>query len=520
MSGKLLKSTAVVSFMTLLSRISGLVRDVVFARFFGADGTTDAFFVAFKIPNLLRRQFAEGAFSQAFVPVFTEYKTKREHDEVKKLAANVAGTLGGVLCIVTVIGVVAAPILVLVFAPGWAGGDSRYELTTEMLRFTFPYILFISLTALAGGILNAYGQFAIPSITPILLNICMIAAAVWLSPVMEEPIIALAIGVFIAGVVQLVFQFPFLFRLRLFSLPRWAWHDPGVRKVRTLMIPALFSSSVQQINLLFDFWIASFLVAGSISWLYYADRLVEFPFGIFGVAIATVILPSLSVRHANDDPKQFSHMLDWALRLTLLIGAPAALGLVALSGPLIITIFQYGKFSEHDLYMTQLALIAYSVGLLGFMCIKVLSPGYFARQNTKTPMKIAIQSMLVKVVFTVILVSTMMMLAYEAPHMGLALSTALSAILQSTLLYRGLRRDGVYKPDLGWAIFLLRIGAACVIMGLVLYFGVESNAVWMQWSVYERVLNVLLWVSVGGIAYFASLVLMGMKLKELVRHKT
>jgi len=519
MSGKLLKSTAVVSFMTLLSRISGLVRDVVFARFFGADGNTDAFFVAFKIPNLLRRQFAEGAFSQAFVPVFTEYKTKREHDEVKQLAAGVAGTLGVILFFVTVIGVLAAPILVVIFAPGWTGGDSRYDLTAEMLRFTFPYILFISLTALAGGILNSYGQFAIPSITPILLNICMIGAAVWLSPLMEKPIIALAIGVLIAGIVQLVFQFPFLFRLRLFSWPRWAWQDPGVQKVRTLMIPALFSSSVQQINLLFDFWIASFLVAGSISWLYYADRLVEFPFGIFGVAIATVILPSLSARHADDDPAQFNHMLDWALRWTLLIGAPAALGLIALSGPLIITIFQYGKFGAHDLHMAQLALIAYSVGLLGFMYVKVLSPGYFARQNTKTPMKIAIQSMVVKLVFTVILVTAMMKLAYEAPHVGLALSTALSAILQSALLYRGLRRDGIYKPDAGWLFFLLRITVACIAMGLLLYFGVASNETWMQWSVYERTFNVLLWVSAGAMVYFLSLFMTGMKLKDLMRHK-
>jgi len=519
MSGKLLKSTAVVSFMTLLSRISGLARDVVFARFFGADGNTDAFFVAFKIPNLLRRQFAEGAFSQAFVPVFTEYKTKREHDEVKQLAAGVAGTLGMILFFITIIGVVAAPILVLIFAPGWAGGDSRYDLTAEMLRFTFPYILFISLTALAGGILNSYGQFAIPSITPILLNICMIGAAIWLSPLMEQPIIALAIGVFIAGVVQLVFQFPFLFRLRLFSMPRWAWRDPGVQKIKTLMIPALFSSSVQQINLLFDFWIASFLVAGSISWLYYADRLVEFPFGIFGVAIATVILPSLSARHADDDPKQFNHMLDWALRWTMLIGAPAALGLMALSGPLIITIFQYGKFGPHDLHMAQLALISYSVGLLGFMYVKVLSPGYFARQNTKTPMKIAIQSMLVKLVFTLILVGSMLALAYEAPHVGLALSTALSAILQSTLLYRGLRRDGIYKPDAGWLMFLLRIGVACAAMGLLLYFGVASNEVWMQWSVYERAFTVLFWVSAGAMVYFGTLFLMGMKLKELIRHK-
>lgn len=519
MSGKLLRSTAVVSAMTLISRISGLVRDVVFARFFGADAATDAFFVALRIPNLLRRQFAEGAFSQAFVPVFTEYKSTRSHDEVKQLAADVTGTLGLVLFLVTLIGVVAAPILVILFAPGWVGGDPRYGLTADMLRFTFPYILFISLTALAGGILNSYGKFAIPAFTPVLLNLCLIGAAIVSAAYFQESIMVLAWGVFVAGVVQLLFQLPFLMRLRLFARPRWAWRDPGVQKIKGLMLPALFSSSVQQINLLIDSWIASFLIGGSISWLYYADRLVEFPLGVFGIAIATVILPSLSARFARADPEQFRHTLDWGLRLSLVIGAPATVGLVMLAGPLLSTMFQYGEFDAHDVTMAQLALVAYSVGLLGFIYVKVLSPGYFARQDTKTPMRIALISMGFKLTVTLILVLSMLQMAYQAPHAGLALATALSAILQSWLLYRGLVRDGIYTPDPGWLSFLARVLLACAVMALVLHYGVAAMTQWEAWGLRQRAVQLLLWVAIGGGIYFLSLILLGVKPAQMfMRH--
>lgn len=518
MSKKLLKSTAVVSFMTLLSRISGLIRDVVFARFFGADAATDAFFVAFKIPNLLRRQFAEGAFSQAFVPVFTEYKTTKDHDATRKLAADVSGTLGWVLFGVTLIGVVAAPLLVLLFAPGWAGGDPRYDMTADMLRLTFPYILFISLVALAGGILNSYGQFAVPAFTPVLLNVCMIAAAVWLSPMLENPIMGLAWGVFIAGVVQLLFQLPFLLRLRMVSLPKWNWRDPGVTKIRTLMIPALFSSSTQQVNLILDFWIASFLISGSISWLYYADRLVEFQLGVFGIAIATVILPALSAKFATADHEKFNRTLDWGLRFSLLLGVPATIGLIMLSGPLLITIFQYDKFDAHDVRMAQLALIAYSVGLIGFNLVKILSPGFFARQNTKTPMKIAINTMFVKLGITLIIVTAMVQLSYEAPHVGLALATAIAAIYQSFSLYRGLRKTGAYTPGPGWWKFLGRITFACAAMSVTLYYGVNNNQAWMDSGLFTRVLDLGIWVGAGIFVYFLSLVLTGMNIKAILHH--
>lgn len=516
---KLFKSTAIVSFNTLLSRISGLVRDVVFARFFGADALTDAFFIAFKIPNFLRRLFAEGAFSQAFVPVLTEAKTKGSHEEVKQLTQQVTGTLGLILFVITAIGIIAAPILVMVFASGYLDDQPKLDLTAHMLRITFPYIFFISLTAMAGGILNSYGKFAVPAFTPVLLNLCMIGSAVWLAPQMEQPIVALAWGVFLAGVAQLLFQLPFILQLKLLAFPKWGWREPGVKKIKNLMIPVLFASSVQQLNLLFDVWIASFLVAGSISWLYYADRLVEFPFGIFGVAIATVILPSLSAKHAEADPEKFSHTLDWAMRLVWVIGTPAAVGLFVLSGPMITTIFGYGDFDTHDVKMTQLALMAYSVGLLGFIYVKVLSPGYFARQNTKTPVKIALITVGFKMVLTVLFVVSMVVVEYHAPHVGLALATALSAIFNSGMLLRSLRKDGIYKPDKGWFLLIIRVLVGCLAMVAALYYAYDDLHEWELWHLDQRVLHLGFWVAVGGGVYFATLLLLGTNIKALLRHR-
>ncbi|MGD8641925.1 MAG: murein biosynthesis integral membrane protein MurJ, partial [Gammaproteobacteria bacterium] len=399
------------------------------------------------------------------------------------------------------------------------GGDPQYDLATELLRFTFPYIFFISLTALAQGILNSYGKFAIPAFTPVLLNICLIAAAVISSVYMDENIHVLAWGVFIAGIVQLLFQFPFVMQLKVLGRPRWAWRSPGVDKIKRLMVPAVISSSVQQINIVIDIMIASFLIPGSISWLYYADRLVEFPLGVFGIAIATVILPSLSAKFAEANPEKFNRMLDWGLRLSLVIGAPATLGLMLLAMPMISTIFHYGDFDSRDVHMSQLALVAYSVGLLGFIYVKVLSPGYFARQDTKTPMKIAIVTMVIKIISTIAIVLAMVNLAYEAPHVGLAAATAASAVLQSWLLYWGLVKSGVYKPESGWLLFLLRIGLACVLMSAVLYWNVEGVAAWEAWSVWERILRLTLWVGVGGGVYLLSLLLTGFNFKDLLKHE-
>ncbi|HAG94499.1 MAG TPA: murein biosynthesis integral membrane protein MurJ, partial [Gammaproteobacteria bacterium] len=436
--GGLLRSTGIVSLFTMLSRVLGLVRDVVVANVFGAGGGADAFFVAFKIPNFFRRLFAEGAFNQAFVPVLSEYRSQREQVEVRLLISYTMGSLGGVLMVISLMCVVFAPAVTFLFAPGFHDMPEKFDLASDMLRLTFPYLLLISLTAMLGSVLNSYGRFAIPAFTPVLLNLCLIGAALLVSPLMDPPIIALAWGVLAAGVVQLVFQFPFVRQIQLLSVPRWGWSDPGVKRILALMLPAMFGVSVAQINLLLDTVLASFLVDGSVSWLYYSDRLMELPLGVFGIAIATVILPSLSRKHASQSVEAFSQTLDWAVRMVLLIGLPAALALVVLAAPLLVTLFQYGEFSAADVDRASLSLQAYGAGLLGFMLVKVLAPGYFARQDTKTPVKVGIKAMVANMVFNLALIVPL-------AHVGLALATSLSALLNAFLLWLGLRREGVYE---------------------------------------------------------------------------
>lgn len=511
MSKKLLRSTATVGGMTLISRILGLVRDIVFARLFGAGMGADAFFVAFKIPNFFRRLFAEGAFAQAFVPVLSEYKSQREHDEVRGLIDNTAVWLAGVLFIVTLICVIAAPLLVMAFAPGFLDDQPKYELTTELLRITFPYLLFISLTALAGGILNTYGRFAVPAFTPVLLNLSLIGAAIFVAPLLDEPVVALAWGVFVAGVVQLGFQLPFLWRMKLLPRPRFQKAHEGVKRIFKLIIPALFGSSVAQINLLFDTLIASFLVTGSVSWLYYSDRLVEFPLGVFGIAVATVILPALSRRYSEASPEAFRRTLDWALRLVLIIGMPATVGLFILAGPMLATLFQYGEFGSVDVTMATMSLMAYSLGLLGFICVKVLAPGYYARQDTKTPVRIGIIAMVANMGMNVLFVVPMVMFDIEGAHTGLALATSLAAFLNAWLLYRGLRRDGVYQLQQGWGWVMLRVALGSVLMALLLWFGVDEVSIWEGWPWWQRTLQLLMWVVAGGGLYFVVLWAMGVR---------
>jgi len=501
--------------MTLLSRILGLLRDVVLARFIGASLGADAFFVAFRIPNFLRRLFAEGAFSQAFVPVLSHYKTECSHQEVKQLVDHTTGWLGGILLMITLVSVVAAPVLVIIFAPGFLDNAPKYDLTVQMLRITFPYILFISLTALAGGILNSYGNFAVPAFTPVLLNISLIGAAIWLAPHMGQPVVALAWGVFIAGVVQLLFQLPYLWRLHLLPRPRVAGHDEGVRRIRKLMLPAIFGSSVAQINLLFDTLIASFLVTGSVSWLYYSDRLVEFPLGVFGIAVATVILPSLSREHAQSSPEAFSRTLDWALRMVLIIGAPATIGLILLAGPMLITLFQYGEFGGHDVRMATLSLMAYTLGLLGFILVKVLAPGFYAQQNTRTPVRIGVIAMISNMVLNILFVVPMSLLGFEGPHAGLALATSISAFINATLLYRTLRHQGFYRPQPGWWRLSSQVLFATLLMALLLWLGSSNVAQWIEWGWFERVLHLALWVGLGALVYFGSLWLTGLRLSDM-----
>lgn len=511
----LLRSTAVVGSMTFVSRILGFVRDMIFARLFGAGAGMDAFFVAFRIPNLLRRLFAEGAFSQAFVPVLSEYKARGDAGEMRRFVDDVTGTLGGILLLVTVLGVLGAPLIVMLFAPGFLDHAEKFAITVAMLRITFPYLLFISLTALAGGILNSFGRFGVPAFTPVFLNLCMIAAALWVAPQTPQPIVYLAWGVFIAGLVQLLFQFPYLRQLRLLPRPRWGWHDPGVKRILRLMLPAIFGSSVAQINLLVNTMLASFLVTGSVTWLYYTDRLVEFPLGIFGVALATVILPGLSQKHAQAEPEAFSRMLDWGVRWVLLIGAPATVGLMALSGPLLASLFGYGAFGAHDVRMTALSVIAYSAGLLAFMLIKVLAPGFYARQDVRTPVRIGILAMVSNLVLNVVFVLAMRYLEMPGPHAGLALANALSAYLNAGLLFYKLRKSGIYQPQTGWARLFPKLLLANGVMGAMLLLWSGDITLWMSWHAAQRAWHLAVWVGAAIVVYFGMLQLMGMRISQL-----
>jgi len=495
--------------MTMLSRILGFVRDMVFAQVFGAKAATDAFFVAFKIPNFMRRLFAEGAFSQSFVPVLSEARATGEEQEVKDLVDHVTGTLGLMLVLITIVGIIAAPILIMVFAPGFVinQGEEQAMLAATMLKITFPYLLFISLTALAGGILNTYGKFAVPAFTPVLLNVCMITAAIFISPTMEKPVMALAWGVFVAGIAQMLFQIPFLMQLRMLPRPRIKRGHGGVSRIMKLMLPAIFGSSVAQINLLLDTVIASFLAAGSVSWLYYSDRLVEFPLGVFGIALATVILPSLSSRHAENSPERFSMTLDWALRWGLLIGLPATAGLFMLAAPMIVTLFQYGEFDANAVAMTTLSLMAYSLGLLGFIMVKVLVPGFFARQDTRTPVRIGIIAMVANMILNLVFVVPMAMSGATAPHAGLALATACSAIINASLLFHTLRKKGIYKARPDWWPLFLQLAIACTAMLLFIGWIRGDVSDWLQLSAIERVWK-LMWLimAAAGIYGFTLLI--------------
>ena len=504
----LLGSAARAGAGTLASRILGFIRDLVIARAFGASSETDAFFVAFRLSNLLRRLFAEGAFSQAFVPVLSEYRETRGHHEVRELIACVSGILGAILLVVSAVGVVAAPLLIFVFAPGFAGESDKYDLTVEILRITFPYLCFISLTALAAGILNTYGRFGVPAFTPALLNLSLIGAAVLLAPHMAQPIFALALGVLFAGLVQLVFLLPFIASLRLLALPRLRWAHEGVQRIARLILPAVFGASVAQINIQIDTLIASFLVSGSISWLYFSDRVVEFPLGVFGIALATVILPSLSARHAKKEPEAFSRTLDWALRWVVLIGVPGAVGLSILSVPILATLFHYGRFSGHDVEMAGLSLVAYAVGLVGFILVKVLAPGFFARQDMKTPVRAAVVALGANVILNLVLVLPLR-------HAGLALATSLAAYLNAVLLFRALRRAGIYRPTPGWRATWLRTLVATFVMAAALWYLVEDNGVWLDAGVGERILKLAAALLGGALLYGLAQWVLGFRPRDL-----
>ncbi len=514
MSAKLLKSGLIVSFMTLISRVLGLARDVVVANFIGAGAAADVFFFANRIPNFLRRLFAEGAFSQAFVPVLAEVKAKHGDDAVRELLAKVAGTLGVIVTLVTLFGVIASPIFTMLFMTGWFvewlndGPEAhKFELASLMLKITFPYLWFISLVALSGAVLNTYNRFAVAAFTPVFLNIAIIACAVYMAPTLNEPALALAWGVFIGGVVQLLFQLPFLAKAGLLVWPKWGWRDENVTKIRKLMLPALFGVSVSQINLLLDTVIASFLLTGAVSWLYYSDRLIEFPLGLFGIAIATVILPNLSRHHASANTERFSQTLDWSLRFVALFGIPAMAGLMVLSQPIIALLFMRGEFTQNDVLMVSYSLIAYSTGLLSYMLIKVLAPGFYARQDIKTPVRIGIIAMVANMAFN-------LMLAPFLSYVGLALATAMSASLNAYLLYRGLKLAGVYQLSKTSRVFLLKLVIASLVMAALLYWQTPTLTAWVQLSFAAQLgrLSALCGLAVTG--YFALLWLLGVRLRH------
>ena len=507
----LLRILATVSSLTMVSRILGYARDFFIARIFGAGLLTDAFFVAFRIPNLLRRLFAEGSFSQAFVPILSEYKTRQTHEETRGLIDAIGTVLLVALVVVAALGVLAAPLIAYVFAPAWFHAEpGKFGLTVAMLRITFPYIAFISLVALAAGILNTWNRFGVPAITPALLNVAFIAGAALFADRFDPPVLVLAWAVFAGGVLQLAFQVPFLIKLKV--MPRWRldWSHPGVRRVLGLMAPALFGVSVGQISLLINTIFASFLETGSVSWLYYADRLMELPAGVLGVAVGTILLPSLAKYHAAANTQEYSRLLDWGLRITILLAVPAAAALAVLALPLVATLFKYGAFRVDDAWMTCRALVAYSVGLVGMILVKILAPGFYARQNVVTPVKIGVLT----------LVATQLMnAAFIGPlrHAGLALAIGLGACLNALLLYWFLRKERVYLAQPGWPVFVLKVAASVGFMAVVLFTTMGEARWWLQAGWQLKVPAILGLVVLGTATYAACLLAFGFRPRDFSR---
>lgn len=493
--------------MTFISRLVGFVRDMIIAQLFGAEAGMDAFYVAFRIPNFMRRLFAEGAFSQAFVPVLAEYQKTRTLDEVREFLAKVAGSLSAVLSLVTLVGIIGAPVITYLFAPGFGDDTVRFTLASYMLQLTFPYLMMVSLTAMAGAVLNTYGYFGVPAFTPVLLNISMILCAVYLSPHVPVPVVALAWGVLIAGIAQLLFQIPFLYRHQLLVKPSFKMRDPGVKRVVKLMVPALFGVSVAQVNLMIDSIFASFLHVSSVTWLYYTDRLTDFPLGIFGVAIATVILPHLSRRHAEQNTVHYSLALDWGLRLLLLIGIPAGLGLAVFSLPMIVSCFAYGKFTLLDALQTQKSLMMLSLGIPAFMMVKVLASGFYAKQNIKTPVKVGVLAMVLNSILCAVLIGPL-------AHAGLTLASTLAGYLNcGVLLYLLIRRQ-IYVLRPGWGRFLLQLMVANALMLVYLYWMRGTPQTWMMMARGLRLGTLLLHVFAAGGIYVLTLAVCGMRVAQ------
>jgi putative peptidoglycan lipid II flippase len=443
LSKKLLKSTLLVSGLTLFSRILGFVRDMLIAHYFGVNTATDAFFAAFRFPNFLRRLFAEGSFSQAFVPILSEHKNQNLQSIINKIA----GHLALLLALLTLIGIVVAPLLITLCAAGFEWQSEQHILATRLLQIMLPYGFFVTLVAFFGSILNAHTKFAIPAFTPALLNLSMIGATIWLSPYFSEPIIGLAFGVFLGGVIQFAFQLPALWRLGLLPKFQLDFHDIIIKRVMKNVLPTLFATSATQINLLINTFIASFLTTGSISWLYYADRLLEFPIGILGSGLATVMLPKLAQSHAEQDIKAFSETLNWGLRWVILLGIPATIGLVLLAEPILSLLFQSVEFTAHDVHSSAQSLQGYALGLVGFLAVKVLMPVFTTQNLHSVAVRYAWYSVCANLIFNLLLIVPL-------AHGGVALATALATILNAGLLLRFLRKNGIYQStDNGYFLF-------------------------------------------------------------------
>ena len=509
----LLRSSLLTGSMTMLSRVLGLIRDIVLASVLGAGGAMDAFAIAQKIPNFFRRLFAEGAFSQAFIPVLSEYREKGTHAAVKELVDKVAGCLGSILLLVTVIGVLGAVGFAYIFGYGYADEPEKFSLLTDLVRITFPYLMLISLTGFAGAILNSYDRFAIPAVTPVFLNVFMIAAALLVADFFPNPAYALAWSIVAAGIFSLLFQLPFLRQIHLLPSPKLDWSHPGVKRILVLMTPALFGVSVSQLNLLLDSMIATMLGDGAVSWLFYSDRLVELPLGVFGVAIATVIMPGLSRLSATQSGEKFSQMLDWAIRFVVLIALPATLALIILAEPILYTLFYHGEMKQSDILMSSYSLKAYALGLFAFMLIKVLVPGYFARQDMKSPVRIGIIAIFANILMKPLVVIPLVML-WGMGHVGLAFTTAMAAYVNAWLLYRGLRKSEVYSPASNWPALWLRYGAANLALVAVLTGFLLLWNIWPEWSALERILRLMVICVVGFVVYLLMLFAVGVRLRD------
>ena len=519
------------SAMTMISRVLGLARDMAINIAFGANAATDAFWVAFRIPNFLRRLFAEGSFSTAFVPVFTEVKETGSHEQLKELTARVAGTLGGVLLVITALGLIFAPQVATMFEPGALDQPHKFDLTIDLLRLTFPFIFFVSLTALSAGVLNSFHRFALPALTPVILNIAMIAGALWLAPRLRIPIMSLGWAVLAGGIVQWLFLLPSLRRLDLLGLPRWGWNHPQVRKIMRLMGPTLFGSSVAQLNLLLDTVVLSLLVTGSQSWFSQSTRFLELPLGLFGVALGTVILPALSRHHVASDRGGFSRSLDWGLRITLLIALPAMVALLLLAKPLVATLYQHGRFTPFDTRMDVLAISALVCGLPAFALVKVLLPAFYARQDTKTPVRAGVASLIANMVFNFVFIALLFEL-WAPPqlktlpwlegiarvpglHTALGIASALSSWLNFVLLWHWLKRAGVYQHQPGWGVHALRVILACAAMSLVLIAGLWWWPNWTTSGIWVRIWHLAVLVAAGMGVYFAVLFAVGLRVRDL-----